>query len=397
MSDQVVGPAEYMGQMSDYFGKTDCYGILARRDWTPVFPLHGHYGYPGLLGLPGDLGGSLNIIKKTMRCESFDIGTIHGSGGYKVDSYTGKVWAPDVGSTATWNGSTIKGDATAWGPSAYKQMKPTKPAFNALNAFYEMREFPSMLRQRFLDNHLHAIPNYWLALKFGWEPLLSDLRKCYDFQTTAQKKLAWLLQRNGKPTRTKTILKEESELWDGGWDYTRQYPGFVTQFYADTPYATYRSTLFDRVWASARWRFWLPDTPPDYGWSNPVVQKLFGLYPSPSQLWNSLPWTWLIDWFSSVGDILENMDIGVADRLTADSFYVMRESGHRGENSYFAKYHSFPSDETIAVQVTSHYEVVQKTRLPGDPFGFNTNPNDLSAMQLSILGALGWSRLPSRL
>jgi len=121
--------------------------------------------------------------------------------------------------------------------------------------------------------------------------------------------------------------------------------------------------------------------------------RLFGLFPSPAAVWNALPWTWLADWFASTGDILANMDVGVANRLAADYFYVMREKAYVQTADCSCTMFSYPNKEPVAVNVTGTRVSAFKSRLAGDPFGFHTSNNNLTGMQLSILGALGKSRL----
>jgi hypothetical protein len=90
--------------------------------------------------------------------------------------------------------------------------------------------------------------------------------------------------------------------------------------------------------------------------------------------------------------MLENMEAGVADRLAADYFYVMRSRGGV-QTQEVTQYFQRQSGEVISVSGSSQTEWSHKARSIGDPFGWNTPSNNLSGMQLSILGALGMSRL----
>lgn len=350
---------------------------------------NGHYGYPRF---PDDrnVGGALLLDKVVWNCESGPSVRVMGQGAYSKHHYIGKMYGPSLGGLPFMSTN----DGSAWGATAYQRMKPTKPVFPGLNAIYELREVPEMLRQRFLKSGLKAIPNYWLALQFGWQPLLNDILNTVTFQRQAQKKLAWLLKHNGKPTHSRVVLQDNSSTSEVGvWNFTVPNPGFVNQFYRATPYAHVQDTVVDRVWASARWRFWLPPGPQDINWTRAMMARLYGLYPSPAAVWNALPWTWMIDWFANAGDILQNMDIGVANSLAADYFYVMREQRYERRADCFAELISYPDGSPISVRVSSSAARVYKSRVVGDPFGWNTNQSGLSPMQLSILGSLGMSRL----
>jgi hypothetical protein len=123
-----------------------------------------------------------------------------------------------------------------------------------------------------------------------------------------------------------------------------------------------------------------------------MLFRLYGLRPTPSVIYNAIPWSWLIDWFSNAGDIIENLEVGVADRLAADYMYMMRENW--GHVERFSTARIYRENGIIAdITSTSQRLLSVKTRVLGDPFGFNTSANNLTGMQLSILGALGLSRL----
>lgn len=350
----------------------------------------GHYGYPNF---PPDrnVGGGfiLNTFKQI--CSPIHVGKVW-RGGALAQYYEGSV-VPNLGTLGSVNGNLATIDSTM-GSSAYNRMKPTQPNFQALNAIYELREVPGMLRQRFLKDGLYSIPNYWLALQFGWKPLLADIRNFVLTQINAQDRLKQLLRDNGRPVRRKVILfdKTVSESRASGSQIVVTQPGLVTQYYPKPGVYSLHTRDYDRGWASARFRYWLPDGPRDVLWRAKMMAKIFGLYPSPSVVYNALPWTWLLDWFVNIGDMLENMEAGVADRLAADYFYVMRSRGGV-QTQEVTQYFQRQSGEVISVSGSSQTEWSHKARSIGDPFGWNTPSNNLSGMQLSILGALGMSRL----
>jgi len=209
-----------------------------------------------------------------------------------------------------------------------------------------------------------------------------------------QKKLAQLLRDNGKPVRRRVTLADSTTnpSHSSGLSYGNVTPGFVSQFYRKAGRWTQTDYTQDRVWASCRARYWLPDGPRDIAWKRRMIAALYGLNPTPSVIYNMIPWTWLIDWFSNTGDMISNMDAGVADRLAYDYCYVMREYSvirkMTGEAHFW-----HPNQVPCDVSVSSETIAVSKQRGPGDPFGWNTPQDSLSSMQLSILGALGMSRL----
>lgn len=348
----------------------------------------GHYGYPNF---PPDRNVGGSFYRRGFQTDRNRTAVAScWRGGPLNQHYEGCFYADPIVGSFGFPTETI--DAAAWGATAYSKLKPTQPTFPGLNAIYEMREVPDMLRQRFLPN-LAGIGNYWLALKFGWQPLLNDIRNMVAFQQKAQNKLKWLLEKDGKPTRQSVNLlntSTETPGWSGA-NYGALQPVLVTQYYAEEPTYTWKRTDTEKVWATGRFRFWLPSGPRDIAWKRRMMAELFGLYPSPRVIYNMIPWSWLVDWFTNAGDCLSMLDTGVADRLAADYWYVMHNK--TGTISYDCRgkfYQQNGSKFELSASVLSTSFL--KFRSVGSPFGFNVNPNGLSPMQLSILGALGLSR-----
>lgn len=350
----------------------------------------GHYGYPNFPPT-GNVGGSFDIDSFELSRGTASVGKIW-RGGPLDSHYVGNVMADMWGIFNPGNKALV---TDAMGREAYNRMKPAQPSFQALNAIYELREVPSMLMQRFTKTGLHKFTgNYWLALKFGWEPLLRDVVTYVQKQMDAQDTLNQLLRDNGRPVRRSVPLFANSEVFsrESGSGYGVMLPILETGYYS-------RPSLYDRTvelvdvgWGSARFRYWLPDGPRDVNWTNAMKARILGLYPSPSVVWNALPWSWLIDWHLGVGDILENMETGVANRLAADYFYVMRKSGAKFTHNVTGFYRRQDGQE-ISAGASSTATWARKCRGAGDPFGWGTPSNMLNGMQLSILGALGMSRL----
>lgn len=222
---------------------------------------------------------------------------------------------------------------------------------------------------------------------------MRDVRDFVNFQRNAQKRLKQLLRDNGRPVR-RSITMQDDEVASatyGGSGYGFVYPTLITQFYSKTPVALIRISETDRVWASGTYKYWLPAGPRDVKWTRSMLSRIHGLHPSPSVVYNAIPWTWLIDWFFNVGNVIENLETGVADRLAASHFYVMREYRETATTEATMWFKRKSGEE---FSVTSQCSVIRKSceRNKGNPFGF-TVPNPLNGMQLSILGALGVSRL----
>jgi hypothetical protein len=348
----------------------------------PDFPVHKDVGGPFALRYSDTVWGVTPFKRWTRTAYSSQITTV----------YDG-IWAADLHALAepTTIGSTR--DGSAYGASAYNRMKPTKPSLELANSIFELRELPQMLRQRFHFNNLHELGDFHLAAQFGWLSLLRDVHSFIAFQRRAQKRLAWFLEHNGKPLRRKVILAETGPTVNktGSLNYGHLTPTLVTQFYRTEPYGTFQTERSTKIWASARFRYYLPPGPRDIEWKRQMLRRIYGLRVTPRTVYKAIPWSWLVDWFSNLGQLIANMEPGVADRVAADYFYVMSESTSIDSLNVVGRLsvNYLPYEYRLISQSTSGW----KSRIAGDPFGFNTSQNSLSGMQLSILGALGLSRL----
>jgi hypothetical protein len=119
---------------------------------------------------------------------------------------------------------------------------------------------------------------------------------------------------------------------------------------------------------------------------------------TPEVVWNLLPWSWLIDWFTNIGDIVSNASSNAVDNLTADYAYVMRtqETVTNYEGWSVVNGTGTPASSTYIP--AGHYSSygfnrsITKSRFAASPFGFGTTFNGLSSYQLGIVAALGISR-----
>jgi hypothetical protein len=354
---------------------------------------NGHYRYQELGKYPW-IGGPFHSIGNEYHCTTQNVGQIW-RGGPLGEFYQGSFIGtlPVISLTGSC-------DPNPFGAEAYARLKPTSPEYGFLQSIYELRELPKQLRQRFFDNReglkgsLRSVGDYYLAIKFGWEPLLRDVRNFVLGQKKAQKRLDQFIRDEGRAVRREVrLLDNISEVTTSQSNaYAAVNPVLVTQFYTRQPRYTERRWSRESVWASARFRFWLPSGPRNVVWTNSMMGKIFGLNPSPKHIYDCIPWSWLIDWFGSVGDCLENLDAGVASRLAADYFYVMHSKENyaiRDSNAWFQD----KSKNIIGASVTCNRRTWTHTRAQGDPFGFGTPASGLSASRLAILGALGLSRL----
>lgn len=307
-------------------------------------------------------------------------------------------------------------DLFNFGPSVYRQANPDKAIMDVGNAIYELKDVPGMLKAAFevelsatnlaisrkkyakadfYPDSLSKVSDFNLAVAFGWLPLLSDCISLYQGQKKLAKTIAQLKRDNGRPIRRRFEVKDQtqdsSEILASGSDPygTNLSPNFITRVYGDGHWELSRHET-TRMWFSGQFRSWLPEQGQmsDDQWTSMIRNRLFGLSPTPSRIYKAMPWSWLIDWFSNVGDNLANLNTNVADRQINDYAFLMRHSETFNRLSVLQRFHT-EGDNVVEARAITESGTSLKERTQASPFGFGIKIPDLSPFQLTILGSLG--------
>jgi hypothetical protein len=173
--------------------------------------------------------------------------------------------------------------------------------------------------------------------------------------------------------------------------------------YDPQPYGPYETWTEEetRVWFAGKGSYLLPHDLHE----DPLRGKvgdfitLLARIPSPSSVYKLIPWTWLLNWFSNLGEIVEQAYGHGVGEFTLDYCYLMRTVTHKRfyalanyRRPYLVDYSGQPlvalGDREASCVITK----TTKERIAATPFGFNITLGDLSASQLAILTALGLSR-----
>lgn len=339
-------------------------------------------------------GGPLSISKYGVEF-SGDVGTYRQDGSQPLRTFTGMLCHRPVISGVqplqVWTGQE-------YGAEAWAKAKPGQPGIDLAQSIAELKELPSFilgLQNAFgratrltLKDLGDTQLTYWMAVM----PLVNDLKNLHKTWKNQEAILAQLVRDNGRPVRRRRkLLKTNSTstvTLAGNQGYTM---GPVDQLYQEGLLTRTTSTSKD-VWFSGRFQYYIPDVG-TVGWRRRAIRELYGIKPSVRLLWELTPWSWLIDWFISVGDVLGNLEDDLAENLVAHYAFLMasvRTSVRedfvvpvRGQNGRFA-----PGRSTVI----QRWET--KSRSVASRYGFGlTLDEDLSPRQIAILGALGLQRI----
>jgi len=199
---------------------------------------------------------------------------------------------------------------------------PSRPVMNLPVSGFEMREIPDLLKSagtRLSNIHVgqREVPpgsrwkpyvtyngrdnaSSYLEWQFGWAPLISDLGKISNFISTVQNRAGYIHRLIDRPGGVKgqDWSASSSPFWIG--------PIFPCSLYQSQPNVWMQFKTTVTKWASVAWT---PDV--DMSGINDddvftkAIRSAYNLNLDVRDLWSVLPWSWLVDWFTNVGDIVD--------------------------------------------------------------------------------------------
>lgn len=224
----------------------------------------------------------------------------------------------------------------------------------------------------------------YLNVEYGWLPLVSDLKAFAHSVKNHGKILKSFRKTYNRPVRAAFAFPSESGIRTGSGKVALVPSGMnavanvqlsetaTTERWFAGSFLTHVPTGDDFASKLARWDI--------------EADKLLGVNLTPETLWNIAPWSWGVDWFSNVGDVMHNISYLGPDATTLLYGYMME---HRRVDltGYFTwtgggRQYTFYGSRVIE----------SKKRVHANPYGFGVTDTSLSPKQLAILAAIGITR-----
>jgi len=215
-----------------------------------------------------------------------------------------------------------------------------------------------------------------LAYQFGWGPLMDDLWKLATFQDAYEKRRDQLTRLySGRGLRRNIKLESFSDTASGS-----STTNAGSQVTIPTRWNSKRSY---KCWGSVRWtptgKIPGDRTPSD----REIYRSALGLNLSAASMYELIPWSWLIDWFSTAGDFLaahrNSIPVAPSNVCIMRKFEVVHKYQETGTDKPGITWGG-----ATVTWVRKERQVITKptpTLAMRQPF--------LEASQLSILGSLG--------
>lgn len=189
---------------------------------------------------------------------------------------------------------------------------PSVPSVSVPTFVVELRDLPGMLtsipqyfRQKGLmrlgRNPLLEAANIHLSYTFGWRPLVRDLKRMLSCVDAIDQKLRYIQALSkGRRIRKRMRLPIQQASTDMGVKYTHTL-GCSLAHRGTTCYIA-------TDWVSTRWApAYGAQVPKDVTSQRKLAERLvLGMtsYEAIASTWELLPWSWLVDWFSTTGDFI---------------------------------------------------------------------------------------------
>jgi hypothetical protein len=242
----------------------------------------------------------------------------------------------------------------------------------------------------------------FLNYQFGWAPIVGDAIDFVKAVRTMDKLLQQYARDNGNVVRRRLTLPPETKIEETVVS-SNTFPRLglnSAQFFSfgsPTGQVVRRRETTVRRWFSGAFVYHLPQTffaaiYTPYADKFQIYRKIFGLELTPDTLWQLTPWSWAIDWFTSVGDVINNASAWANDGLVMKYGYIMEHSIVHDTYTFVGPTRILTDSQVVTRPPDVTLVTETKLRRRANPFGFGLSMDGLSDLQKTILAAVGLSR-----
>jgi hypothetical protein len=329
---------------------------------------------------------------------------------------------PQYSEFATYGGPNLIAfpSTSPYHNKAWDLLRPKLERAGFAQFVYELKDLPGMLRtsaKGFREAWLSlggrdgipimqpkSVADHFLNHQFGWVPFINDLLKFYDTYENSRKYLDRMVQNNGQFVKRRVMVDSTfsvsplqliagPSVEPSGFDMDE----FVSKQTVNGSLSnglTYtESVVKTDVWAVGSFRYYRPELDSTLkgfssSWSNTKrLLLLYGARINPEVLWKITPWSWLVDWFFSLGRNISIANAWAYDAVVAKYAYIMLHQTQdiRQTGTMFFK------NGARVYSLNRTLETKQRVDA-GSPYGFSLNWSNLTPTQYAILGAIGITR-----
>lgn len=248
-----------------------------------------------------------------------------------------------------------------------------------------------------------SLAGEYLNWTFALAPTLSDFADAAKSLKTATSRLRQLQADSNKVVRRSFQFPDKVESttqWTDFASFDGMSYGAGTWFdlvgpSGSKPSIRTTTTVTERTWFSGAYSFYFGVDESTLGRLTEFERNanlLVGSRVTAETLWELTPWSWLSDWYGTIGSSIANAERFSNDSLVLRYGYLMRERTEVVEHT--VEHLRTPQGSFGGEPYTVTLTRVTKERVRASPYGFGLRDTDLSVKQWSILAALGMTKGP---
>lgn len=280
------------------------------------------------------------------------------------------------------------------GASLVSKLAPTAPHNNVYTSLGELRNdgLPSIPFLSFLKGGKipEKVGGEYLNYQFGIAPTISDVKSILKTVNEAEKLWTQYKRDSGRLVRRRMDMEPVVETVSGTlYDRADYVPiGTIPQYWSSVGPITHTTTTTRKRWFSAAYLYYVhEDSLKGLEGFAQKAQYLYGWKPSPSGVYNLTAWSWLLDWFTNTGDVVDNISLYLEDPFLTRWAYIMEETSIvRTTTQYLT------TNEGRRVTASIRFTTNVKKRRKVNPFHLGFTGEALDGRQLAILAALGLTK-----
>jgi len=310
--------------------------------------------------------------------------------------------------TEDMNESSMNSD----GATAISQVAPTNPTASLGTGLAEMyREgFPSLPGIQSWKHRTEILRNAgseYLNYQFGWAPLHSEIQDVVNAARHHRDIMKNYRHNEGRNVHRRFDFSSENQRWEAEIASADPITGILSSQWVGSGTPAVRKTVVEKQrhrWFEGCFTYGGPGKADNFrrhlGFGE-EADAVYGLKLTPDVLWELVPWSWAVDWFTNAGDVIHNVTQFAMAGLVMRYGYMMEETieTYHTEwgNGRFIGNIGTPTNPKFVPQYEGQGRrgkiLVTKRRVPANPFGFGVGWEGLSPTQLAIIAAIGITRL----
>lgn len=274
----------------------------------------------------------------------------------------------------------------ARGATAISRVKPTNPVFDGATAVAELISERKLFA---VPGRNGGISGEYLNYQLGVAPAAGAYQDLREAMAKSEKTIDQLHRDSGKPIRRQyrfpTVTSESTEV---SWGYPAADGGSLNAWQVESGRITTTTHTVTDIWFSGAFTYYLPK---EVGFARKLAEldAIYGVKPGIDTVWELIPFSFVADYFSNVGEVLSNINAFAADGLVMRYGYVMAKQVTTQRVRWEGNICNY-SWQPYSIDITTIGTTMQRRQ--ANPFGFGVLDSDLSLRQMSILAALGLNR-----